>query len=158
MGQPVAATSLPLVCILREHIRASFFSLSVSRRRSAAGLRARYCSLRRACGGLVERPQGEQALVGRRRPIVALVHLGAATLLGEQLHRGQEEVHVEAQVGVDRGDQVTLGFGVVAPVAGLAAHDAPVLLLDEAGVVLLVGPAAGEGDPLLAAPAAAGGR
>src|SRR5665647_2112578 len=47
-GQPVAATSLLLVCIFREHIRASFFSLSVRRRRRAAGLSARYSSSRRA--------------------------------------------------------------------------------------------------------------
>src|SRR5665811_2307806 len=100
-------------------------------------------------GGLIERLQGQQPLVRREGLIVALVDLGASALLGEQFYRGQEEVHVEAQVGVDRGDQGPLLVGIVAPVAGLAADDAPVLLLDEAGVVLLVGAAAGEGNALL---------
>jgi hypothetical protein len=39
--QAVAATSFLLVSIFEEHIRASFFSVSVSRYRSAAGLSER---------------------------------------------------------------------------------------------------------------------
>src|SRR5450830_1200190 len=52
-------------------------------------------------GGLLEGAEHQQPLVRRESPIVALVDLGASALLGEQLHGRQEEVHVEAQVGVD---------------------------------------------------------
>src|SRR5450759_99485 len=45
------------------------------------------------CGGVVEGAQSQQPLVRRESLIVALVDLGASALLGEQLHRGQEEVH-----------------------------------------------------------------
>src|SRR5450759_5548161 len=45
--------------------------------------------------GLVERAESQQPLVRRGRPIVALADLGAGALLGDQLHRGQEEVHAK---------------------------------------------------------------
>jgi len=99
----------------------------------------------------LERPQGEQAPVGRRRGVVVLAHARVAALLGEELHLRLEVVHVEAQHLAEAVQDGELLTRVIARPADRAPHHRPVPLLDVAVVVLAVGARAREADPPLAA-------
>lgn len=93
----------------------------------------------------------QQALAGRLGLVVALGDADARPDFLLELHGGQEEVVVVAQHGVKLVEHGA-GFGSLeAGIAREAAHDAPVLLLDIAGVILVGGAAAGHGDVLLLA-------
>lgn len=79
-------------------------------------------------------------MVGGPGQIEALGDLGAPTGLGDELHLGLEEVHVQPKHPVQLAQGLELGGRVVAGVAHALAHHGPVLLLDVAVVVLAVGP------------------
>ena len=65
-----------------------------------------------------------------------------------ELHGGLEEVHVASHQSIYAVQLLQRLFAVVPVVPDEPSHHGPVLLLDVGAVVLLVGPGAGEGDPL----------
>src|SRR6516164_2429333 len=81
----------------------------------------------------------QSSLIGRRRIMIALDHLGAFTPLLLQLERRLEEVHVKPCRGVEPSYHAGRLGAVEPAVSHESSDDCAVLLLDEGLVVLLVG-------------------
>jgi transposase len=96
---------------------------------------------------------GEHPLVRGLGRIVALEDLAPDPPFAEQLTDGAEEVVLEPEQGVKALEDRPGGAGGVAVVADEATHEEAVTLLDPGLVVLAIGPAPGETDPVVPAPA-----
>ena len=78
--------------------------------------------------------------------VVAFDDLGADTFAADQLLLGAQQVREVVVEVPDLVEELELGGGVETEVADEASDVGPVLLLDVAAVVLVAGPAPGEGD------------
>jgi hypothetical protein len=90
----------------------------------------------------VEGTGGEEALVGCVCGVVGFADPSVVPLLALELEGGLEEVDMHPQAAVDALEEATLLLAFIACVADVAPHHVPVLLLDVALVVLVIGTAA----------------
>ena len=86
----------------------------------------------------------QEPLCGCSGGIIEPLDLGAMPCLGDKLARGLAVVLIVGRQLPDLTEAGELRCRFVAPVSSCLSDDVPVLLLDMALVVLLVGPAAGE--------------
>src|SRR5581483_8193682 len=84
-------------------------------------------------------------------PIVGAADAASFASLRRQLHRGLEEVHVQAQGAVELAQLPIGAFSLETIVADEVADDRAVLLLDEALIVLAGDATPGEADRMLLA-------
>jgi len=98
--------------------------------------------------GLAEVRRGEGAGIGGLGAVVVLFDPAAMAFLGNEFGRGEEEVEVEAEGGVELLHHLEGRVAFQTAVPDETTDHGPVLLLDEAGVVLPPGAGAREGDPL----------
>ena len=106
---------------------------------------SRVLSATSACDfGAVGPRTGLDPIERRLRRAVAAAESRADAFLRLQLHRRQEEILQQPEVGIDGVHRDARRLRVVAEVAHVLAHVRPVLLLDVRVVVFLVGPPARE--------------
>jgi len=98
---------------------------------------------------LIDLGMGEHTLIGSLGRVVVAGDAAAGAEFLFELHHGLEEVGVEPEASIERMQEPELRWRIVAVVAHGAADDGEVFLFDEAVIVLAIGTASGEGDPLL---------
>ena len=91
----------------------------------------------------------QQPITGRGWLIVALRDPGTVPRLLDQLERGLEVVHVQADCPIQMSQGLTGNLACVAVMPDESADDGPVLLLDPSLVVLSICPGTGELDHCL---------